>query len=160
MQGCNTTGLDGRDGPSIKISRLDCNNSTNPHKCRVNIERKIFKFDVDVDEIHLVRNSSANPNTNVDIVWHLPSGYVFCKKAANDGGVFLKGIPDGQFDGMYSTDDSSGAPPGDKDCKKHQHFHWNAKNTVPNPDGYRYGVFFYDKMSGAEHSIDPWIYND
>jgi len=110
---------------------------------------------VQYEEIHL-----KNGSQYIHIVWHLPEGYAFCKEGGM-GGVVLKLANDGQFTDMYSTDDPNGGLPADKDCKKHRHFHWKAKNSIAMPNnGYEYLINFYDKATGTPYSIDPWIFND
>jgi hypothetical protein len=166
MQGCTPAALDGGGSPPVRMASLSCDNSApHAHKCRVDIVKVcVFlscQFVANVDEIHLLRSTAANPNNDIDIVWHLPDGYAFCSVVTSDGGVYIKGTNDGQFDGMYSTDDPNGVQTGNQDCKKRKHFHWNAKNTVPRPTaGYQYGVILYENSSGNRYSIDPWIYND
>jgi hypothetical protein len=111
---------------------------------------------VQFEEIHLTRGVK-----DIDLVWDLPEGYVFCKQVISDGGVALKASNDGQFADMYSTDAPDGAVPSDKDCRKHGHFHWKAKNAVPRPAiGYGYNIYFYDKAGVGPFRIDPWIFDD
>jgi hypothetical protein len=109
---------------------------------------------VDYDELHLVQN-----NTNVKILWHLPSGFEFCP-ALGDG-VFLKDNDDGQFEDMYATDDQNGGPPhGKKKCKQQrlQHYRWTGVHSTSGGK-YGYTMIFRDGY-GNRYFIDPWIYND
>jgi hypothetical protein len=144
--------------PVPGAKRLDCN-SANPNKCHVNIKCRFgvcwFGYKAEYEEIHLARGSK-----DLAIVWHLPGKYAFCQQYTSDGGVVLKGTNDNQFNQMYSTEDMNGGQPSVTDCKKHEHFHWTAKNDAPRPnDGYGYTINFYDD-SGTPQQVDPWIFND
>lgn len=125
--------------------------------CRVKVNRfqcvHFVCYEVDPDETHLARGKH-----DIHIVWTLEAGDYFCKDAGY--GVFLKdpGDNDGQFEDQRSTDKDTGDSTSETDCKKHRHFHWKAKNTLPNKD-YKYKIIFFDK-NGIPHLIDPWIYND
>jgi hypothetical protein len=157
LWGCSQLQIQTGGPPSASATRLDCD-SAHPNDCKVKIIDPcwICSFKIQYDEIHLKR-----ANSNIKIVWQLPDGYVFCKRASSDGGVVLKGTNDDQFNGMSSTDDPNGGNPSDPDCKKHPNFRWNAVNTMPRPDyGYGYTVNFYRKSDSKPYTIDPWIYND
>jgi hypothetical protein len=138
-------------GPQSK----NCDNS-NPCEITVSTGSGCYNFCIDYDPVHLIRNKN-----DIKIVWHLPDGYVFCKSAGD--GVFLKRISDddGQFDQMYSTEKKTGDTSADKDCKKHQHYHWRGRNTVPRPNvPYGYTIIFHDVSGQYPYKLDPWIHND
>ncbi|HEV8256125.1 MAG TPA: hypothetical protein VGR42_04040 [Casimicrobiaceae bacterium] len=141
--------------PSVTATKITCD-GTGPCTVRIVDPCTWCNFKVDAEEVHLMRGKN-----NIKLVWQLPDGYVFCTRAYSDGGVVLKGSNDRQFDGMLSTDDPNGGNPSSSDCKKHQHFRWNAVNSTPRPDyGYSYTINFYHKSGAGPYTIDPWIYND
>lgn len=125
----------------------DCN--TTSGKCKVDVlvfgtcPSANIRFDPDT-----LRLAGRH---NVDIIWSLPPGYLFCP-ARNDGVTFKhpSGNPDGQFYGPV-YEDPSGA------C--YIHYKWHNKNEPWTfTRSYPYEIQF-TSPTGTTCTKDPFIRN-
>jgi hypothetical protein len=155
LLGC-AMGLDGGGGGRA-LTDQTCTSKKN---CEIGIDAPYCPiFGHCTATVDYDRTLLAAGEKDINIVWHLPPGFVFCADLGD--GVFLKyPDPDAQFDDKYPTEKMDGAKPSKKECKELRHYHWRGLNTKSKPkDPYEYKIVFHDDAFRKQYWIDPWIIN-